>query len=102
MDIFIGLVCIGAGVAVILASYWLEHSVIHFALAERFLGPGSGTLGYKLVGLLLIAFGVAIAFGVLELGNDSLTAPDPAFSDSPAPETPGPAPTTPTRSNFAQ
>ena len=102
MNIFIGLVCIAVGVAVIVGSYWLEHSILHFSLAEKYLGPGNGTLGYKLVGLGLIGFGVAIAFGILDLGGDTL-----GNSATPEQTTPtsNPSPPTPTPSsggNFAQ
>ena len=94
MNIFIGLVCVGVGVAVIVGSYWLEHSILHFGLAEKYLGPGGGTLGYKLVGLGLIGFGVAIGFGILDLSGSELgntanspqtPTPDPSTSPAPVP-----------------
>ena len=102
MHIFIGLVCIAVGVAVIVGSYWLEHSILHFGLAEKYLGPGGGTLGYKLVGLGLIAFGVAIAFGILDLSGSEL-GNTPDSPQTPTTDTPAtPAPTPSSGGNFAQ
>ena len=104
MQIFIGLLCIAAGIGVIVGAYWLEHSILHFGLAEKYLGPGGGTLGYKLVGLIMIVFGVAIGFGLLDLGGDTLNQSGAnTEQEAPAATTPNnPAPVPSGGGNFAQ
>lgn len=78
----VGLLGIGAGILVILQAYNLQHKVMPFGIAEKYLGPGQGTTGYKLVGLAIIALSFFAFVGVIDLFPSSTpTSPMTQTSD---------------------
>jgi uncharacterized membrane protein len=71
IDVFIGVFGVIGGIAMIFKAYWLHHSVLPFNVAEKYLGSGNGTLGYQLLGVLIIIFGIAMTFGYLSVSPKS-------------------------------
>lgn len=72
MNIVLSIIGIALGIAIIVFAYDLEHKVMHFGLFEKQLGPGGGTNGYKITGLLIILFSIMVMFGFLDTSGDNL------------------------------
>jgi hypothetical protein len=60
----LGTVLICIGTYLIYDAYNLNHKVIFLGWAEQKWGPGSGTLAYKVIGLVLIMFAFLIITGL--------------------------------------
>jgi len=59
MNVIYGLLLIGAGTLVVFKSEWLLHNFGRIAWFEKNLGgEGGSRLGYKLIGLIIIFFGL--------------------------------------------
>jgi hypothetical protein len=61
MNIIVGLIVIGVGTMMVIKSEWLLNNFGRIAWFEEHLGSDGGSrLGYKLVGMLVIFFGMLI------------------------------------------
>jgi hypothetical protein len=60
----IGVIMIAIGTYLISDAYNLNHKVLFLGWAERKWGPGSGTLAYKIIGMVLIGFAFLIITGL--------------------------------------
>lgn len=60
----IGTIMIAIGTYLIYDAYNLNHKVLFLGWAERKWGPGSGTLAYKIIGLVLALFAFLIITGL--------------------------------------
>ena len=77
----VGTIMISIGTYLIYDAYHLNHQVLFLGWAERRWGPGSGTLAYKVIGLILAVFAFLIITGLFNpfanpldtLGKDGAT-----------------------------
>lgn len=66
MKIILGALIIAAGTAIILKSDYITNNVGRVYTFEKYLGAEGGTrLGYKLVGVIIIAIGIMIMTGMI-------------------------------------
>lgn len=76
-DIVLSILGIILGIAVIMFAHYIQHQLVPFTWAERYLGQGNGTLGYKLLGVFIIFISAVIMFtGVSFSGSPSITQRD--------------------------
>ena len=62
----IGSIMIAIGTFLVYDAYHLNHHVIFLGWAEQKWGPGSGTLAYKVIGLVLIVFAFFVITGLFD------------------------------------
>ena len=60
----IGTIMIAIGTYLISDAYNLNHKVLYLGWAEQKWGPGSGTLAYKVIGMVLVLFAFLIITGL--------------------------------------
>jgi hypothetical protein len=71
--IILGIMGIIAGILIIIYAYQIQTRIMPFSMVEKFLGPGSGTLGYKLLGIVFIIFSVGFMFGFIKTSPTQTT-----------------------------
>jgi len=68
----LGSILILVGVLLIVNAYHLNHHVLFLGWAEQKWGPGSGTLAYKVIGMILIAFAFVVIPGFYDPFKDPI------------------------------
>jgi hypothetical protein len=70
-NIIIGLIGIAIGVLTLKEAYYINNHIYFLDFIERKYGPGTGTLAYRLIGLLTCVLSIFVIVGLIDIANGS-------------------------------
>jgi hypothetical protein len=77
-NIVLGVIGIGLGVLVTYSAYHINHHILFAGWVEKKWGPGTGTLFYRLFGLVIAIFSILVFLGIVDLYGSAFGSNTPS------------------------
>jgi hypothetical protein len=82
-NIVFGVFGLIVGFWVMYNAYYIHHQIYYFGWAEKKLGPGMGTVAYRIVGVCLMLFSIFVLTGWIDLFGSPPSDTGPAVQQGP-------------------